>query len=164
MSAPVPFWNGVGTVQVPFKPHGYHAVTPYLAQRDCAAAIDLYARAFGAERVLQPDMPGNKIAHAEIRIGDSIVMMSDEMPDRGDQSPATLGGSPIFLMIYVADVDAAFARALASGATQVRPLENPFYGDRTGTLVDPFGYRWTLSTHIEDVSAEQMQRRMAAMA
>lgn len=147
-----------------FQPPGYHSVTPYLAQRDCAAAIDFYVRAFGAERVLQLDMPDGKIAHAEIRIGDSIVMLSDEMPEWGNRSPQTLGGSPVFLMIYVPDVDAAFARALAAGATEVRPIENQFYGDRTGTLLDPFGYRWTLATHVEDVPEDELKRRMAAFS
>ena len=148
---------------VPAIPPGYHSVTPYLAQRDCAAALAFYERAFGAQRVMCLDMPGGKIAHAEIRIGDSILMMSDENPDWGSKSAVTLGGSPVQLMVYVPDVDAAFARALAAGGTQVRPVQDQFYGDRSGTLADPFGYQWTLATHIEDVSEDEAKRRMAAM-
>lgn len=150
-------------MNVPFQPPGYHAVTPYLALRDAKAAIDFYRRAFRAELVLKLDLPDGTIAHAEIRIGDSILMMSEENEQWGSRSPQSLGGSPVFLMIYVPDVDAAFARALEAGATSVRPVEDQFYGDRSGTLADPYGYRWTLATHVEDVSAEEAQRRMAAM-
>jgi len=149
--------------KVPFQPPGYHSVTPYMSLRDARSALDFYARAFGAELVLKLDMPDGKIAHAEIRIGDSILMLSEENPEWGSSSPQLLGGSPVHLMIYVQDADAAFARALAAGAEQVRPVENQFYGDRSGTLKDPFGYQWTLATHIEDVSTEEAQRRMAAM-
>jgi PhnB protein len=148
---------------VPYKPPGYHSVTPYLSLRDAKSALDFYARAFGAELVLKLDMPDGKIAHAEIRIGDSILMMSEENPDWGNLSPLALNGSPVSLMVYVPDVDAAFARALAAGAEQVRPVEDQFYGDRTGTLRDPYGYQWSLGTHIEDVSTEEAQRRMEAM-
>lgn len=144
-------------------PPGYHSVTPYLGQRDCAAAIAFYERAFGAVTVMNLDRPGGKIAHAEIRIGDSILMMSDENPEWGSKSAITLGGSPVHLMIYVPDVDAAFARAIAAGGTQVRQVQDQFYGDRSGTLADPFGYQWTLATHIEDVSEDEAKRRMAAM-
>ena len=149
--------------KVPFQPAGYHSVTPYMSLRGAKSALDFYARAFGAELVLKLDMPDGKIAHAEIRIGDSILMLSEENPQWGSSSPQLLGGSPVHLMIYVQDADAAFARALAAGAEQVRPVENQFYGDRSGTLKDPFGYQWTLATHIEDVSTEEAQRRMAAM-
>jgi len=148
---------------VPFKPPGYHSVTPYLSLRNAKAAIDFYARAFGAELVLKLDMPDGSIAHAEIRIGDSILMMSEEHADWGNLSPVALGGSPVQMMIYVADVDAAFARALAAGAEQVKAVEDQFYGDRSGSLKDPYGYQWTLATHIEDVSTEEAQRRMEAM-
>jgi len=148
---------------VPFKPPGYHSVTPYLSMRGAKAAIDFYARAFGAELVLKLDMPDGSIAHAEVRIGDSVLMMSEENPDWGNRSALSFGGSPVSMMIYVPDVDTAFARALAAGATQVRPVEDQFYGDRSGTLQDPFGYQWTLATHIEDVSTEEAQRRMQAM-
>jgi len=137
-------------------------VTPYLALRDCASALAFYERAFGAVKLLQLDTPQGKIAHAEIRIGDSLLMLSDEAPDWGNRSPQTLGGSSVHLMVYVPDVDAAFAKALAAGGTEVRPLADQFYGDRSGTLRDPFGYQWTMSTHIEDVAEDEMQRRMAA--
>ena len=143
-------------------PAGYHSVTPYMALRDTAAAIDFYRRAFGAELVMKLDMPDGKIAHAEMRIGDSIIMMSEENEEWGNKSPLTLGGSPMFLMIYLPDVDAAFAKALAAGATQVRPVEDQFYGDRAGTLKDPYGHQWTLGTHMEDLSQEEVQRRMEA--
>ena len=148
--------------KVPFRPAGYHSVTPYMAVRDAVAAIDFYQRAFGAELTLKLDMPDGKIAHAEIKIGDSILMLSEENPEWGNQSPQTLGGSPVFMMIYVPDSDAAFEKAIAAGATPVRPVEDQFYGDRSGTLKDPFGFQWTLSTHIEDVSQEEGQRRMEA--
>ena len=143
-------------------PAGYHSVTPYMALRDAAGALDFYRRAFGAELVMKLDMPDGKIAHAEMRIGDSIVMMSEENEEWGNKSPQSLGGSPMFLMIYLPHVDAAFAKALAAGATQVRPVEDQFYGDRTGTLKDPYGYQWTLGTHVEDLSQEEIKRRMEA--
>ena len=114
---------------VPYRPLGYHSVTPYLALRDAKAAIDFYTRAFGAELVLKLDLPDGAIAHAEIRIGDSILMLSEENDDWGARSPQSLGGSPVSMMIYVPDVDAAFARALEAGATRVRPVEDQFYGD-----------------------------------
>ena len=141
---------------------GYHTVTPYMALRDCAGAIEFYRRAFGAEKVMQLDMPDGKIAHAEIRIGDSRVMLSEENEEWGNKSPATLGGSPMFLMVYVPEVDAAFKKAIAAGATEVRPVADQFYGDRSGTLKDPYGYQWTLSTHVEDLSQEEVQCRMEA--
>ena len=146
--------------KVPFQPAGYHSVTPYLAVRGAKAAVDFYRRAFGAELVMKLNLPDGSIAHAEIRIGDSILMMSEENEQWGNRSPLALGGSPVFLMIYVPDADTAFAKAIAAGCTQVKPVEDQFYGDRSGTLKDPYGYQWTLATHIEDVSAEEGQRRM----
>jgi PhnB protein len=143
-------------------PQGYHSVTPYMTVRDAKAALAFYAEAFGAEKTMQLDMPDGTIAHAEMRIGDSIVMLSEENEAWGTKGPLTLGGSPMFLMLYVADVDAAFARAIAAGASEVRPVADQFYGDRSGTLKDPFGHQWTLATHVEDVSAEEAQRRMEA--
>jgi PhnB protein len=143
-------------------PKGYHSVTPYMTMRDGVAALAFYGRAFGAETTMQLDMPDGTIAHAEMRIGDSVVMLSEENEAWGTKGPLTLGGSPMFLMLYVPDVDAAFARAVAAGATEVRPVADQFYGDRSGTLKDPFGHQWTLATHIEDVSAEEAQRRMEA--
>jgi PhnB protein len=133
-------------------PQGYHTLTPYMTVRNARAAIDFYNKAFGAEKVLQLDMADGTVAHAEIRIGDSVVMLSEENEAWGTKSPLTLGGSPMFLMAYVVDVDAAFRRALAAGATEVRPVVDQFYGDRSGTLKDPYGHQWTLATHIEDVS------------
>ena len=144
-------------------PSGYHSVTPYLGVRDEVAAVDFYSRAFGAELVMKLTMPDGKYAHAEIKIGDSHIMMAEENPEWGNKSPATLGGSPVSFMVYMPDVDAAFARALAAGCTQVRPIEDQFYGDRTGTLKDPYGFQWSLGTHIEDVSEAEGQKRMEAM-
>jgi len=149
--------------KVPYVAPGFHSVTPYLAVRDAVAAVEFYQRAFGAELVLKLTMPDGRYAHAEIRIGDSHLMMAEENPEWGNQSPLALGGSPVSFMVYVPDADAAFARALAAGCTQVRPVENQFYGDRTGTLKDPYGYTWSLGTHLEDVSEAEGQKRMAAM-
>ena len=148
------------TTRAQTPPPGYHSITPYMALRDAKAAIDFYKRAFGAEMVLKLDMPDGKIAHAEIRIGDSILMLSEENPEWGNLSPQSLGGSPVFLMLYVADVDTAFPKAIAAGATEVRPVKDQFYGDRSGTLKDPYGYQWTLATHTEDLSQEEIERRM----
>jgi PhnB protein len=148
---------------VPYIPAGYHSVTPYLAVRDAAAAVEFYRRAFGAELVMKLTMPDGKYAHAEIKLGDSHIMMAEENPEWGNQSPVALGGSPVSFMVYVPDADAAFARALAAGCTEVRPVEDQFYGDRTGTLKDPYGYQWSLGTHIEDVSEAEGQKRMEAM-
>ena len=144
-------------------PHGYHSVTPYLIVDGAAKAIDFYCEAFGATEVLRLPMGPEKLAHAEIKIGDSHIMLSDEWPDMNMLGPLNRGGTTASLMIYVTDVDLAYARALQAGATQERPVEDQFWGDRMGTLVDPFGHRWTLATHVEDVSEEEMQRRMAAM-
>lgn len=144
-------------------PEGYHSVTPYLVIDGAADAIRFYSEAFGATEVLRMPM-GDRVAHAEIKIGDSHVMLSDEWPDMNLLGPAKRGGATASLMVYVTDVDAAFKRALGAGATQERPVADQFWGDRMGTLVDPYGHRWTLATHIEDVSAEEMSRRMSAMA
>lgn len=143
-------------------PAGYHSVTPYLIVDDAAGALDFYARAFGAIEVFRMPM-GDKIGHAEIRIGDSHVMLADEFPERGILGPRTRGGPTSSLMIYLEDVDAAFARAIEAGATEDRPVADQFYGDRSGTLSDPYGHSWTLSTHVEDVSPEEMEQRMADM-
>ena len=145
---------------VPWKPDGYHSVTPYLAIRNAKEACAFYQRAFGAELTMKLTMPDGSYAHAEIRIGDAHVMMAEENPEWGNTSPAKLGGSPVSFMVYVPDVDAAFARALAAGCTQVRPVENQFYGDRTGTVKCPYGFQWSIGTHIESVSESEAQRRM----
>ena len=145
---------------VPPQPPGYHSVTPYLALRGAARALDFYARAFGATEIMRIPM-GELIGHAEIRIGDSVVMLADEM--EGHAGPQTLGGTPVSLMIYTDDVDAMFARAIAAGATVKRPVENQFYGDRTGVIVDPYGHVWSIATHVEDVPPEEIARRLAAL-
>ena len=144
-------------------PEGYHSVTPYLVVDGAAAAIDWYERAMGAVEIMRMPM-GDRIGHAEIRIGDSVLMLSDEWPDMNLLGPKARGGVTASLMIYVPDVDAAFAQAIQAGATQERGVADQFYGDRSGTLVDPFGHRWMISTHIEDVTPEAMQDRMAKMA
>ena len=141
-------------------PEGYHSVTPYLIVDNADEAIRWYAQAFGATEALRLPM-GDKIGHAEIKIGDSFVMLADEWPDMGMLGPKARGGATMSLMIYVEDSDSVFARAMAAGATQERPVENQFYGDRSGTLIDPFGHRWTISTHVEDVPEDELQRRMA---
>jgi PhnB protein len=143
-------------------PDGYHSVTPYLIISGAAAAIDFYKQAFGASELLRMPAPGEKIGHAEIKIGDSPIMLADEAPEMGYQSPQTLGGSPVSIMIYVDDVDTVFDRAVAAGGKVQRPLKDQFYGDRMGTLEDPFGHIWHVATHTEDVSPEEMKRRMNA--
>lgn len=143
-------------------PDGYHSVTPYLIIKDAAKALEFYAKAFGAEELMRFPGPGGKVMHAEIKIGDSPLMMADEFPDMGHLGPSTRGGTTVSLMLYVRDVDAAFDRAVKAGATVVRPVKDQFYGDRSGTLNDPFGHQWTISTHVEDVSPEEMQRRLQA--
>jgi PhnB protein len=152
--------------QVKPVPEGYHSITPYLMVKGGAQALDFYVKAFGAEVTVRMDSPDGTLGHGEIRIGDSIFMLGDEVPGNPDvvcASPKTLGGSTVTLMVYLTDVDQAFQRAVAAGATIRRPLKDQFYGDRTGTLEDPFGHFWTLATHIEDVTPEEMERRMAAL-
>ena len=144
-------------------PEGYHNVTPYLIVDDAAEAIRFYEKALGATEIFRLPM-GDRIGHAEIRIGDSIVMLSDEWPDMGKLGPKARGGATSSMMVYVEDVDAAYARATAAGATAERPPEDQFWGDRMGSLVDPFGHSWSLATHVEDVSEDEMQRRMEAFS
>ncbi len=141
-------------------PDGYHSVTPYLIVDGAEEAIRWYGAALGATEVMRLPM-GDKIGHAEIKIGDSFIMLSDEWPDYGKLGPKARGGATSSLMIYLENVDAAYERAIAAGATAERPVENQFYGDRSGTVIDPFGHSWTLSTHVEDLSEEEIQRRMA---
>ena len=143
-------------------PDGYHSVTAYLIVRGAVAALDFYRRAFGAKEIMRLTMPDGSLGHAEMQIGDSRVMLADEAPQRGIKSPQTLGGSSVHMMIYLPDADATLQQALAAGATVVRPIQDQFYGDRSATIDDPFGHQWTLATHIEDVSDEEMQVRMAA--
>ena len=144
-------------------PDGYHSVTPYIIVDDAKAAIDFYGRAFGATEVMRLPM-GDRIGHAEIKIGDSHVMLADEFPERGIKGPKTVGGTTSSLMIYVNDVDATFKTALAAGATTEGDMEvkDQFYGDRSGSLIDPFGHKWTIATHVEDVAPDEMRRRMDA--
>ena len=145
-------------------PEGYHTVTPYLVVDDAAKAIDFYKRAFGATELYRMDAPGGKIGHAEIKIGDSPIMLADEFPEMGYRSAKAIGSTPVSLMVYVEDVDSVFPQAIAAGGKELKPLQDQFYGDRSGTLEDPFGHVWMVSTHKEDVPPEEMERRMGEMA
>jgi len=141
-------------------PEGYHSITPYLVISGAAKAIDWYKQAFGAQQTLRMEDPTTgKIGHAELKIGDSYIMLADEYPDMGYRSPKTLGGAGISLLLYVKDVDGTVKQAVDAGAKLERPLQDQFYGDRTGTLQDPFAHVWTIATHIEDVSPEEMLER-----
>jgi PhnB protein len=142
-------------------PDGYHSVTPYLIVKGASRAIDFYKKAFGAKEIMRFPGPNNTVMHAEIQIGDSRVMLADE--GRDYKAPQADSGSPVSLMIYVPDVDKVFGQAVSAGAKSTRAVEDQFYGDRLGTLVDPFGHVWSISTHKEDVSEQEMQRRMAAL-
>ncbi len=138
-------------------PQGYHTVTAYLITNDAAKAIEFYTRAFDAVESFRFPTPDGKIGHAEIRIGDSMVMLADAM--EGFRDPHAIGGTPVSFMIYVTDVDKVFAQAIAAGGKQLRPVENQFYGDRAGTLADPFGHVWTIATHVEDLSMDEVNAR-----
>src|SRR5687767_14958947 len=142
-------------------PEGYHSVTPYLVVDDANAAIEFYKKAFGATEKLRMPM-GDRIGHAEILIGDSHVMLADEFPDMGHLGPKARGGTTVSLMVYVADVDSAFQQAIEAGGKQERPVEDQFWGDRMGTLTDPFGHKWTLATTVEEVPDSELQERMKA--
>lgn len=144
-------------------PDGYHSVTPYLVMRDAAKAIDFYKRALGATELIRFDAPGGKIGHAEMKVGDSVIMLADEMPDMGYRGPQTLGGTAVSLMVYVEDVDSQFKRATDAGAKVKQAVKDQFYGDRSGTVEDPFGHVWTIATHVEDVSEDELAKRAAAM-
>ena len=150
-------------MSIPPIPHGYHTVTPYLIVRHAALAIEFYTAAFNALEMLRLSSPDGKVAHAEIKIGDSRVMLADEFPEWGAIGPQTIGGTTIGICLYVEDCDALFAQAIAAGAKQERPLTDQFYGDRSGTIIDPFGHKWTIATHKEDVSSDEMSKRFAAM-
>ena len=143
-------------------PEGYHSVTPYLIIKGAGDAIEFYKKAFGATELFRFSAPDGKVGHAEIKVGDSPIMLADEYPDMGYKGPQTLGGSPVSLMIYVEDVDVVFNRAVDAGATVKEAVTDKFYGDRIGSVVDPFGHVWHVSTHKEDVSIEEMQRRAKA--
>ena len=142
-------------------PDGYPQITPYLLVDDAAAAIEFYASVFGATERLRMPAPGGKIGHAELQLGDSLLMVADEFPETGGRSPRTVGGSPVIVSVYVEDVDAVFERAVQAGATALRPVEDQFYGDRTAQLEDPFGHQWSVATHVEDVPPDEMEKRMA---
>lgn len=140
-------------------PEGYHTLTPYLIVKDAARAIAFYQKAFGATELMRLADPSGKVGHAEIKVGDSPIMLADEFPEMGVVGPQTLGGSPVILLLYVPDVDAQFNQAIAAGAKVLRPVKDQFYGDRSGTLSDPFGHLWTLATHQEDLSPAEIQQR-----
>lgn len=144
-------------------PDGYHSITPYLITKDAARAIDFYKKAFGAKELFRMDAPGGRIGHAEIQIGNSIIMLADEFPEMGAKAPATFGGSPVSLLLYVEDVDGIYDKALTAGAKATRPVKDQFYGDRSGGLEDPFGHQWTVATHKEDLTPEEMKKRMPKM-
>ncbi|MFI6446913.1 VOC family protein [Kitasatospora sp. NPDC050543] len=143
-------------------PDEYPTVTPYLSVSDAAAAIEFYTAVLGAVERVRMGAPGGRIGHAEITIGSSLVMLADEFPEMGARSPKALGGTPVTLHVYVEDVDAVHARALAAGATELEPVADRFYGDRSGQFADPFGHRWSIASHVEDVPPEEMRRRAAA--
>lgn len=145
-------------------PDGYRSVIPYLIVADAAGAIAFYQNVFGAKLRMRHDGPGGKVGHAELEIGDSLIMLADEHPAIGAFAPGSVGGTPVGIHLYLDDVDAVAERAVAAGAALKRPVENQFYGDRLGSLIDPFGHLWHISTHIEDVSPEEIGRRAAAMA
>ncbi|MBV9964248.1 MAG: VOC family protein [Alphaproteobacteria bacterium] len=145
-------------------PDGYPSLIPYLIVRDGAAAIEFYRKVFGAKLRMKLDGPGGRVGHAELEIGDSVVMLADEHPEIGARGPAASGESPVGLHLYLPDVDAVIARAVAAGARLVHPAENKFYGDRMGTIEDPFGHKWYVTTHVEDVPHDEIARRAAALA
>jgi PhnB protein len=144
-------------------PDGYPRVSPYLIVDGASAAIEFYEKVLGAKERMRMPGPGGKVGHAEIQIGDSVIMLADEFPDMGAVNPKKVGGSPVMIMLYVDDVDDVFNRAIKAGATSTRPVENQFYGDRLGAFDDPFGHKWSVASHVEDVSPEDMEKRMAEM-
>lgn len=144
-------------------PAGYHTVTPYMAVKNGVKALEFYKKAFGATEITKLVMPDGRLGHAELRLGDSMIMLSDEFPEYGGKSPQTLGGSPVNIHLYVDDVDAFFKKAIAAGAKEAKPIKDQFYGDRSGQLEDPFGHLWWVATHKEDVPPDELQRRVEAM-
>ena len=144
-------------------PAGYQSVTPYLIVKGAARAIEFYKQAFGATEIMRMPGPNNTVAHAEIKIGDSVVMLADEGEGSPHRGPQSIGGSPVSLMIYVPKVDDTFKQAVSLGAKETRAVQDQFYGDRSGNLTDPFGHTWVISPHGEDVSADEMKRRMEAL-
>jgi PhnB protein len=154
--------HGGTTMAVKPVPEGYPNVTPYLVVDGAAKAIDFYTSILGATERMRMPGPDGSIGHAELDLGTSVIMLSDSFPDMGYRGPHDIGGTPVSLMVYVPDVDDVFARALTAGATELRPIENQFYGDRSGQLEDPFGHRWIVATHVEDVPPDEMAKRAAA--
>ena len=144
-------------------PEGYPQISPYLIVDGADAAIRFYAETLGAKERMRLDGPDGKVGHAELDIGDGLVMLADENPDMGASSPKSVGGTPVTISVYVEDVDAVFEAALAAGATELRAVENQFYGDRSGQFEDPFGHHWNVATHVEDVPPDEMERRAAEM-
>ena len=144
-------------------PDGYPRVMPYLHIDGAAAAIDFYGEIFGAKERMRMPGPDGKVGHCELELGDSVIMLADEFPEMGAQSPKTIGGTPVTVMVYVDDVDTVFDRAVKAGATSLRPVEDKFYGDRGGEFEDRWGHRWSIATHIEDVAPDEMARRVAAL-
>ena len=140
-------------------PEGYHSLTPYLVIKGASDAIEFYKRAFGATEIMRMPSPDGRIGHAELAIGDSKLMLADEYPEMGHRSPQSIGGTGVSLMLYLDKVDEVFKRAVAAGAKELQPIKDQFYGDRSGTLQDPFGHVWTISTHVEDVPPEEMRKR-----
>lgn len=148
---------------VSYIPDGYHSVTPYLIVDDGPRALEFYKRAFGAVELFRLDMPDGRLGHAEFTVGDSHIMLAEEFPEMEALAPKSIGGTAVSLMVYTEDADAMFARALEAGAVALRPVADQFYGDRAGMLRDPFGHKWSIATHIEDVSAAELERRTQAM-
>jgi len=142
-------------------PDGYPRVSPYLCIDGAADAIEFYTKVFGATERTRMPAPEGKIGHAELQIGDSVIMLSDEFPEMGNRSPKSVGGTPVILSVYVEDVDGVFGQAIDLGAKSVQEVENQFYGDRSGQFEDPFGHRWSVATHVEDVAADEMAKRAA---
>ena len=147
--------------KVKFTPEGYHTATPHLICSGAARAIEFYKSVFGATEMFRMMQPDGRLGHAELRIGDSVIMMADEFPELGARSPQHYGGSPVSILLYFDDVDAVFNRAVAAGAKVLKPLQDQAYGDRNATLTVPFGHQWTVATHIEDVSPEEIEKRAA---
>jgi PhnB protein len=150
--------------KVPYIPKGYNTVTPYLVINGAAKAIDYYKNVFGATVTVRMDGPDGRVGHAELKIGDSIIMLADENPQMGAISATTIGNSPVSLYVYLPDVDKVVEKAKAEGAKIVKPVQDQFYGDRSGFLQDPFGHFWGIATHVEDVSPQEMKERMKKMA
>jgi PhnB protein len=143
-------------------PEGYHTATAYLIIKDAARAIEFYKKAFGATELMRMTQPDGRVGHAEIKIGDSPIMLADEFPEMGSRSPQSLGGSPVSIYLYVVDVDGLAKRAVEAGAKLVRPVKDQFYGDRSGSVEDPFGHQWHIATHVEDVAPDEIDKRAAA--